>query len=533
MVLATQTVRLQPSWRKRFLQLASHTSNAWLDVLLVITVVVILGLYKWSALADFEAPPGGDPGNWLRLAHALVGEGARSAEITYPPVLPAVLRVLMVPFDALLAVKLMGIGVSVAPVVPVFLLVRRHMPAIFAAPLALTASLAGFQEEALAWGGYTQLLAVTFLLFSMYCLDSWFISLRRRDMWLSACFTALAIGTSHLVALNVLVVLALYWLLAGPLRLGQGTFVAFKSFKSWLIATCSLSMLFSPWYIYMAILTAGGATPVKRGVFDHITYAHVFQEGQGFWLGLLALSAGLTFVDLKDSGLNALRRTAASLFWGSFLVFAVSGETRHLQITQVAMILFLALLVAKLIGAARSLNSRHAHQAAMLGALAFVVAFLVAVAIPGDKRLNSSIEYYQAVEPRSIEAFDFLRLETPVDSVVVAGTSPIGVPYGWWIEGYSQRKTLTEMDPLLLFYKNEREQVYAVRHLLDPTTPAVEVKEILDSKHITHLFIDRDNNLLFKALLARIDTCPVFDNGRYVILEIEGSEPCGEVEGLE
>lgn len=529
----TQTSTSQTRFPESLLEKSASTNlkrfwsvSGWrLDVLCIAGIVGLIGIYKWLALADYDAPPGPDPGNWLRMAHAVVGERSQAAETTYPPVLPALLRFLLLFFEPLFAVKLLGVAVSTLPAAPVFMILRRHLSAGFAAALAATAVLTGYQEETFSWGGYSQLLSVAFLLFALYALDSWLSSSRRSDLWLSAACTALAVGTSHLVAASLVPILGLYWLMAGPLRMSIRGHEDVSGFKTWAAMVVGLCLFAAPWYIYMAFLTAGGATPVREELWALSAYKFVFRESQLFWLVLFGASIALAFIG-KDSRLVSLRRLFGCLLFGSLIAFAISGEARYLQIAQLGIIFSVGYVIACADGLLECLEGGYAKRAGWAVLACTTAAFVYAVAIPGDNRLHLATTYYRTVDTPAKDALDYLRTGTPPRSVIIAGTNQRGMPYGWWIEGYAQRPTLIDMDPDLLFFSNERRQVEMVRRMLDPGTPDPELRQLLEAYRVGYVFIDRDTGAQYEALLSRLEHCVVFDNERFTVARL-GTDGAG------
>ncbi len=173
-----------------------NPSRYWL-----LAVLAGVAAYRFVVLADQPAPPGADPGNWLAFTHQLFGTPVKAAASVYFPVIPVLLKALLAFMPALMATKVLGVGVSVAMGIPFYLILRRGCSPLLSAGLTLAFLLAGYQEEVLIFGGYPQLLATTFLLFTVYWLMDGLISGRLRPLLLAAASTALVAGTHHFTLL--------------------------------------------------------------------------------------------------------------------------------------------------------------------------------------------------------------------------------------------------------------------------------------------------------------------------------------------
>jgi hypothetical protein len=70
--------------------------------------------------------------------------------------------------------------------------------------------------------------------------------------------------------------------------------------------------------------------------------------------------------------------------------------------------------------------------------------------------------FYQVMTPPGYEAIQWIRQETPVDSILVSDAY-----YGWWLSGFAQRPTLSAVDPQYLTLTREFEPAKIAKNLLD------------------------------------------------------------------
>lgn len=484
-----------------------------------IIAVVVARLLAQDVAA---APSGPDPGNWLRMAWRLGGDGVDTTPVTYPPLLPLALRAQLEFLEPMFALKTLGILSSVLLVAPCYLLLRERIPTWAAAALALAALAAGYQQEVYGWGGYPQLLGTAFLLFAVYWLTRWLARGERKDLILSAVFVVLTVGTSHFVVAQLAVVAV--FLLAGFVWRAERRGDARRRAVTWIAVSAAASLVFLPWYVDLLTLAASTSTHATSfSWLDIGSYEFVFRESPAFGFGYAIVGAILTVAPVGGAKTRELRPVLFGLVWGPFILFALTGEVRHFQLTQIGLILSLALLISEAEASLKDLTFSTLRMQRLAWSAPAVVlsAFLLLVAFQGHERLEEATAWYRTVDGRTQAALDFIRTETPEDSAVLVGTSPHGMPYGWWVEGYARRGMLQHINADLLLFKGEREQAALTARLLSGEIQPAEASALLRSMRIEYILIAPTGPKEFAHLLGDINTTPVFNNGEYTVLRIE------------
>ena len=131
-----------------------------LGVLCIVAAIIIDRLFLVS---NQIAPSGSDPGNWLTFALEMGGQSIRMAEWSYPPLVPAFLRCLLIPFEPMAALKILGAFSWILLGLSFFLMLRllfQKLPIYIVIGISLLFTLAGFHGEVFAFGGYPQLLGI-------------------------------------------------------------------------------------------------------------------------------------------------------------------------------------------------------------------------------------------------------------------------------------------------------------------------------------------------------------------------------------
>jgi hypothetical protein len=482
--------------------------------------VVGVATYRFWVLADYAAPPGADPGNWLAVTHGLFGKSVKAAEATYFPVLLVLLKALLAFLPTLMAIKVLGVGVSVLMGIPFYLILRRACSPPLSAGLTLGFLLAGYQEETLSFGGYPQLLATTFLLLTVYWLMDGLISGRLRPLLLAAGSTALVAGAHHFTLLLMAPTL---------LILGVALFVQerpdirpfLRNAGVWALSAALFSLPLLPWYIHFLTLMEGNpANPHGFSVLDvdGVT-AYVFEENRPFWVALLIVAAVLPLMPLFGERAARIRPAALALVAGPLLGFILTSEVRAFQLIQAGIVLSLALPAAAV--------ERHlAHtrvrvtirQVERLSLGLAVAALLIAIATSGHQRFTDGRALYQIVDDSALEALDWLREHSPPNARVVANESVTRVSYAWWVEGYAQRPAYSLIEPDYLSFAEEKEQSRLARRLLDEETPPSEVETILRETGIEYVFLDKRTGGRFEPLLSKTTLYLSLENEHFAIL---------------
>jgi hypothetical protein len=486
----------------------------------LIAVLVGVATYRLIVLSAEAAPPGADPGNWLAFTHELFGTPVKAAESTYFPVTLVVLQGLLAFLPTLLAAKVLGVGASVLMGIPFYLILRRGCSAVPAAGLTLAFLVAPYQNETLAFGGYPQLLATTFLLFTIYWLGDGLVSGRRRSLLLAAGSAALVAGTHHfmfIVMVPTLLVFAVTLFL-----LQRPSLRAFlRNAGVWIGAAALSALLFLPWYIgFLSLLEGNPANPNGFSRTDiGAVLDYIFGEQRVLWTGLLLVALVSIWLPLRAQRAAAIRPAATGLIAGSLLVFVATNEVRAFQLLEAGVVLSLGALVAVV---EQHLSQTQVRTAARgLGRVTLglgLASLLILVVSGGQQRLSEARTVYQVVDDSALEALSWLREHSPPGTVVLANESPYRVSYAWWVEGYAERPTYSLIKSEFLAFGEEKEQSALASRLLARETPPEEVESLLRETGIEYLFIDKRTGGKFRPLFSKAMFYLSFENDEFGIL---------------
>lgn len=505
-------------------QPAPRPWTAYLDPARYALLAVLIGVaaYRFSMLAGEAAPPGADPGNWLAFTHGLFGNSVKAADSVYFPVVPVLLKLLLAFLPTLMATKVLGVLASVAMGIPFYLIVRRACSPLLSAGLTLAFLLTGYQEETLTFGGYPQLLALTFLLLTVYWLTDGLLSGARRPLLLAAASTALVAGTHHFT----LVLMAPVLLILGVALFAQQRPAVRPFLRSagvWALASAVFTLPFLPWYVNFLVLMEGN--PSNANGFslldvDGIT-SYVFGENRSFWLALVLVAIVLPFVPRFGERARRLRPAVLALLGGSFVAFLLTSEVRIAQLVEAGAVLSLGLPAAAVEEhLARTQVAITVRQVERLSLGLAAAALLMVVATSGHVRFGDGLARYHIVDSSALDALDWLREQTPPGTLVMANESPSRVSYAWWVEGYAERPTYSLIVPDFLSFAEEKEQSMLASRLIDEATPPSEVEAILRETGIKYVFLDKRTGGRFESLLSKTTYELSLENDNFAVVHL-------------
>lgn len=482
-------------------------------------------LYRLSLLTGEGAPPGSDPGNWLALSHELFGERVKAAEVSYPPVAPALLKGLSLFFPPLVSVSLLGAFASVAMGVPFFLLVRQRTGALWALAFTLGFLFLGYSLDMLTWGGYPQLLGQGLLLCTLYFLGKGLVEGRRRSLWVAAVSAALTVGTSTIAAALLAVVLPLFVIyLAVQEKLdirSTGRYLI-----EWGALTLCLSLLFLPEYYDYFRNASENRTWNLHGYTlgtSGAAFAYVLRAWPGSipdtWLPVGVAATLLLYCLWAGRPGSLLAPLAASLMAASLALFFTTFEVRVLGLLEVGLLAALAFLLWDLfVRLKHATVSKGLIWAGRVGMVGVSLALISSLMVGGIRRMPDLLSFYRVLDDDVVEALDWLGRNVQPGSVVMPSTTPQGFNYTWWIEGYSRLPAYYSADPRWQpTFKDERRQIVVSREFFTGVS-SLGVAALAEEHHIRYVFIDR-RVVADYSKLVEAGFVPAMENSTVVILQ--------------
>lgn len=476
------------------------TSKAWLELhssRVMIVGTILLVLYRIALMNELGAPSGSDGGNWLALASELFGKRTKAAFVPYPPIIPLVLRGLLIFFPPLVALTILGAVASASLVPPVYYLLREGTGGIWAPPLALAFAFFSLNVEMAAWGAYPQLASQGLVLSSLVFLAYGLRDDDGKRVVVSAWCAGIAIGTSvFAVPQLAMAAPALGAALAARTRTRWRRMAG--GLGLWVIACGMFSLPYVPAYIWTLRLSAGKVWNPHGYTWEtsNAVFKWVFRELPPFFHNLAVwfiLAVGLTayclFVRRRSDPLAA---SAVSLILPSLALFIATFEPRTLSLFQVGLGLALVTVATDLWTHLRARHGAGPSRLLVLGPFGTAVVLLaVGLTVSGHVRTVVARNWFQVLDSDIVEALDWLKRHGRRGDLVVASEGARDVLYGWWIEGYAGLRTYMVTPPGFLAFREERAQAAVAAALLKSSSPGDIARRSM-RYGVTYLFLDRD-----------------------------------------
>ena len=469
----------------------------------VIALLAILGL-RVAVLAG-PVPSSIDGGNWLAF-----GTFARPG-IVYPPLVPYLLTGvthIAGPAVATTVVAVIALSIPMLIVLGVALWSRQPLVGAIAA-LAIAGS--GALGEAVAWGGYPQVIATGTGVGALVALAVYLGGGRRRFLLQFALLFAATVATSHLEAVpsSGAAVLVIVWSarVHGPSAMTRAGVVTLVAALPLLLLSPTYLALFatlgtipptSPdpgrilgpiWPIYLAALVAG---PIGARAFLVRHQAVRLDLAQPTHAAIVAV-------------------VAATIAWSG--AFVISGEARLLY--DVAVIApFSLVAMAPLLREA--LGNQSIAIPAAFGA--FIVAAFVAGA--GLNAFPDQVAYYRVITPDLFAAMRWLARVPSLRNDGIAVADVRGLPLGWWTEGIVHHEVLFASDLRWLRFPSERARARLANELFFASGfPAGTSASRAETEGVQYVLLPQAAAFGVSSASPPPDWRVVFTSGNALVLE--------------
>lgn len=429
-------------------------------------------------------PSGGDGGSWLTLAHERLGPGVMAADVTYAPIFPGLLGLLLLVTEPLAALTAAAVLAKASVVTAAYWFLRGA-----GRPLALAGAVligtAGWQLEVYAWGGYPQLLATGFALVASYAAVSFLHAGSRKFLVLVFAGSLAVVATHKLIAglLPVALGAAIFhtlWLTSPIPEVGA-------RIRGVIAAAAGPTLL----YVVQSVVDlARGFHPVLNPL-DHgkvLLLEWTVREATVPW-AVLVLGAALAAL-YRSWPDHLVGVVSMGIGWvaAGFGFFLISGEQRALALTQLGVVLLVVPLFTRWSGPGLQLGRPGWPGRPSL----FVVGvfLLGSVSAAGVDYYVTATEWYRVVDRPELEVLDRLRMESNPGDVVVASRGRNGNPIGWWVEGYALRPTYSGIDVSFEAFPLKRHQAEIANSIFSGHLTQEETFRLLKEIGARYLLVD-------------------------------------------
>jgi hypothetical protein len=466
-------------------------------------------------------PTGAEAGNWLALAREARGSDVTSANVTYPPLFPALIALLLSlgspPMAALLAAALLA---KASLMVAVYL-TARTLGRIYAALAATLAAIVSAQMY--SWGGYPQLLGMAFGLLAVFLIVRFIDTQERRHLWLGLGLAAATLAT-HLLIGGLLAVAiggaTVLWLfVVGARKPVWARGLKIGGAAAGMTALGALAAFF----VWRGFGAESTLNPLGLSRWDSVSY--VFGDAPWLWGALFAGTVIVLARRYWPAHLAATLAVAAAWLMTSGVLFLLTGERSTLLISQIALIVLAVLgfgVTRQRVVGPEPMPYMPRGPRSLRHRLLLIVGIsaLSSLVVAGLTTYVAAAQEYRLVDHAELSALDRLNAEAGSGDLVVAARGSRDMPIGWWVEGYAELPTYAGHDPRWYAIGEEREQAQFANDIFSGALSDAETIEKLRSIGANYLVVDRrgPDSAFLDSQLAR-SMRVVDDTSNLVIFE--------------
>jgi len=406
---------------------------------------------------------GADYGTYLKYADILRGIDVVGMGLRYLPIYPALLNVFLLFLDELTALKTCAAFLYSAIAIPYFFIAKKASGhGAFALAASLLIVFNTFYSEMMGWGGNANFLGMIFLTtFLIFWTNSLQNFGNKRDEILAAFFLSLAIGSHYLLAVYVIIFFIVFISLNMVLWRKNLQDKNFRSLVKTVLIIALICLVLSLPYLpnYKVLLDSAVVKETNFALADQSISVSLYLLYKNLLniAFLLLGTAGIILLYKKGRQKQFSLTLAALIISGALPMLFTMHPARWTYFWPVPIFLGFVIFIKDM------LFQLKKFHAIVRTAVAIGVAFLILVyTFNSAIYLRETSSFYDALSPSTLEALKYIRNNTGVSSIIATsgpykkGDKGSGFIYGWWIEGFADRRCVATGYLRFLIYHDER-----------------------------------------------------------------------------
>jgi hypothetical protein len=440
-------------------------------------------LIRWRLLSGTPYPTGIDGGNWLAFGHAIFGEHLRSAALLYPPVVPVAAVVSERLLGTYEGIKALAFVAAAAPAVGLYVLLYVWGLGWRAVVLAALLAASAGTGEAMAWGGYPQLIGLGILPLFILALDRFVTSSSLGPAIVPAALLTLALATNEFIGPMTALIGLLYLIARRALLKSSERGNSLRNILLGIGLTVFFALPMAP--LYLGLVSGvifnerlkATASPTTNSAL--IGFNVVIRDLPTFWTVGLALA--ILAVVILTVRRHRLALLSAAVIVPSLVLLVTTGEIRVAYLLPLGIVLGLASWW-QLAGRLPSW-SQNSIKAALSTCLLIDV-------VVGTQYFTFQRDFYSVLTPNVVQGFTVLETQTTKDKLIAVSPAAHEWPLGWWVEGAAHRRTIYGGDPVWLTYSDEKARNALANNIFGATTPGDSAR-LAHDVGVAYLFVDK------------------------------------------
>jgi hypothetical protein len=462
--------------------------NAWLGIGCA-TVFAAIAAARFVTFNNGRGPATIDSGNWLAFAESLFGAGQRDPSITYPPFIPFLAHIAVGVFGLTAGIAMLAAVSSVVPAAGLYIaLTMARVGPVRIFPVLLIAGL-GSVGEAASWGGFPQLWSMGVLPIGAVAAMRLFDEPTRRNALFLGTALMVALATSHLGGLVLVVSLLVSLALDTMIHRSADRARA-------VIGVAPLVLLPSVWLIptYLKLIDAVVLDPNEFAELDNLTVrsaiaglADVAPQIPVLWQVLIPLGLLAPILGSRDRAGTAWRATTTLLI-SVILLIVVTREGRYLS--------FVPFVTAATFGVwiderlRRPIDRDGPRRWLLILLVVGASAAVTAQFVQTHRALAGQRDFYGWLSDDLVYAIGVADDIAP-DDRGIAIPSLNDAPIGWWVEGLTEHD-VTYGSPLRwLNFSDEVDRATVANAIFSPDFPEDSSLEQLRDVDVSVVILPR------------------------------------------
>jgi hypothetical protein len=429
-----------------------------------VVAVFLISFFVKITIISSSTSLGADYGTYLRWADVLRGVDVVGMGLRYPPLYPALLNVFLLFLDEITALKTCAAFLYSAIAIPYFFVAKKASGhGAFALAVSLLIVFNSFYSEMMGWGGNANFLGMIFLTtFLIFWTNSLQNFRSRKDEILAAFFLSLAIGSHYLLAGYVIIFFIVFLSLNLMFWHKNLRDKNFRSLVKTVLIIASICLVLSLPYLpnYKVLLDSAAvketnfalADQQSIGVSLYLLYKNLFN------IAFLSLGIAGIILSYKKGRQKQFSLTLAALIIsGALPMLFTMHPARWTYFWPVPIFLGFIIFIKDILSQLKKFHAT-ARTAVAVGMALLIFVYIFNSAI----YLYETSSYYNVLSPSTLEALKYIRNNTSVSSIIATsgpyrrGGEGSGHNYGWWIEGFADRKCVATAYLRFLIYYDER-----------------------------------------------------------------------------
>jgi hypothetical protein len=437
-----------------------------LPTLVLLASLSIVFILRYMAVRQ-HLDMGQDIANYLTTMNTFFGNDVAGTGLLRPPLIALPLKAFTLVFGNLNGAKLLGVFISVAIGLPLYLIVRRVSHRWIAVAMAVAFVITPAYATMLSWG-YMTMFGIFFTLLALYFFVSILESPTKRNIILAGICASLVFGFHQLTAAFFVPLFVV--LFAALLLLNRDLLLKnIMPFMAGIGVAAILTVPYVPLYVHLLQMqsTESSNTALSADLF--VQFAHGVWYMPWVWAAILGIVIALASIVWLRRCERIMATLLAVLLIFPLVLMVFTLPPPFVELNRRAHFFLYApiwaitgFLLSRLWSWRVSLVPRVLQSLPKVVTIALVASLLVSGVVVSQRDLRRGLDFYSYLDDARWNAVQWIETYTPEDAKVAAYPENLG----WWIEGEAQRTAFEVTERYMQALSIKRQRALVTERLL-------------------------------------------------------------------